>query len=65
MDDSRITNLLFSNDERGLDEVRKKYGSLIGRICGSVLRSREDAEECVNDTLMAVWNAIPPERPKT
>ncbi len=63
MDDHKITDMLFSNNERGLDEVNKKYGSLIGRICGSVLRSREDAEECANDTLNAVWDSIPPSKP--
>lgn len=63
MNDHKITDLLYSNDERGLDEVKKKYGSLIGRICGSVLRSREDAEECSNDTLLAVWDSIPPSKP--
>lgn len=24
----------------------------------------EDCEECVNDTLMKTWNAIPPQKPK-
>lgn len=63
MDDKRITELLYSNNESGLAEVQKKYGSLIGRICGAVLRSREDAEECSNDTLKAVWDSIPPNKP--
>jgi RNA polymerase sigma-70 factor (ECF subfamily) len=31
----------------------------------NILHNREDADECVNDTYMRVWNAIPPERPKT
>lgn len=63
MDDKRITELLYSNNESGLAEVQKKYGSLIGRICGAVLRSREDAEECSNDTLKALWDSIPPNKP--
>lgn len=64
MDDKKITELLYSNDESGLAEISKKYGSLIGRICGAVLHSREDAEECSNDTLMAVWKSIPPNKPE-
>lgn len=63
MDDKRITELLYSNNESGLAEVQRKYGSLIGRICGAVLRSSEDAEECSNDTLRAVWDSIPPNKP--
>lgn len=63
MDDSKITELLFENNEHGLSEVQKKYGTLIGRICGSILRSRTDAEDCANDTLQAVWDGIPPAKP--
>lgn len=63
MDDKKITELLYANNESGLAEVQKKYGSLISRICGAVLRSREDAEECSNDTLKAVWESIPPNKP--
>lgn len=32
-------------------------------IATGILNSREDAEECVNDAYLAVWNSIPPERP--
>lgn len=63
MDDLKITQLLFDNDEHGLSEVQKKYGTLIGRICGSILRSRTDVEDCSNDTLQAVWDSIPPNKP--
>lgn len=63
MDDNKITELLFSNDESGLNEVQKKYGSLIRKICSGILRSKEDAEECANDTLQAVWDGIPPNKP--
>lgn len=30
----------------------------------NILHSREDAEECVSDAYHAVWEKIPPERPK-
>lgn len=63
MNDAKIVELLYSNDERGLAEVQRKYGTLIGRVCGTALRSRTDAEECANDTLKAVWDAIPPAKP--
>jgi len=29
----------------------------------NILHNREDADECVNDTWLAAWNTIPPERP--
>ena len=32
-------------------------------IAWNILRSHGDAEECVNDTYLRTWNAIPPARP--
>lgn len=64
MTDDSIVELIFKKDERGLSELQKKHGRLISRICEGILRSKEDAEECGNDTLKAVWDAIPPDRPQ-
>lgn len=63
MDDSEIIGLLTERDERGLKALEEKFRRLIMKIALGVLNSREDAEDCLNDTLMAVWNAIPPENP--
>lgn len=63
MSDTEIIELLFGNDERGVKLLSDKYSKLIAQICRGMLRSGEDAEEIVNDTLLAVWDAIPPERP--
>lgn len=63
MDDQKIVKLLYNNDERGMKPLSEKYSKLIAQICRGMLRSKEDAEEIANDTLLAVWNAIPPERP--
>lgn len=32
-------------------------------IALGILQNREDAQECVNDTLTRAWGAIPPARP--
>lgn len=63
MNDPEIIELLYNNDERGMKPLSEKYSKLIAQVCRGMLRSREDAEEVANDTLLAVWNAIPPERP--
>ena len=63
MNDSEIVELLYNNDEFGIKQLSKKYSKFIAQICCGMLRSREDAEEVANDTILAVWNAIPPERP--
>lgn len=49
--------------ERGLAELKRKYERLIMKICREVLDSTEDAEECANDTLLAVWEGIERENP--
>ena len=63
MEDARITKLLTDRDQAGLSEIKRKYGRLILKVCRGILRSPEDAEECANDTLLALWNSIPPEEP--
>jgi RNA polymerase sigma-70 factor (ECF subfamily) len=64
MDDKRIIELLFARDEQALREIEEKYGGLCRYIASNVLAMNEDVEECCNDILLAIWNAIPPEVPK-
>ena len=63
MDDTRIINLYWERDETAIKETSSKYGRLCAYIANNILSSREDSEECVNDTYLAVWNAIPTQRP--
>ena len=63
MDDSRIVDLYFDRDESAISESDKKYGRMLTKLSFSLLGSNEDAEECVNDTYLDAWGAIPPARP--
>ena len=63
MEDSAIISLFFSRDDRAITEAHTKYGSYCQRIANSVLDDDFESEECVNDTLLRIWNAIPPEKP--
>lgn len=63
MEDSRIIDLYWNRDQRAIHETAGKYGRLLERVAWNILRSRGDAEECVNDTYFRAWNAIPPTRP--
>lgn len=63
MDDNEIIGLLTERDERGVKALDEKFRRLIMKIALGIVSSREDAEEIVNDTFMAVWNAVPPECP--
>ena len=64
MDDSRIIELYFERSEEAVAESEKKYGRYCGTIAMNVLGNREDAEECVSDTWLRAWNAIPPAKPR-
>ena len=63
MDDLGIIELYFARDEQALKETDAKYGRLCHSIAYNILNNNEDSEECVNDTYIGVWNAIPPTRP--
>ena len=55
--------MYFKRDEKAIAETDAKYGKLCHRIAYNILNNDEDSEECVNDTYIGVWNAIPPTRP--
>lgn len=63
MDDSRIIELFFARDEAAIEETQQAYGAYCRTIADRILESPEDAEECVNDAMLRLWEAIPPQRP--
>lgn len=63
MDDRHILQLLFDRAETAIDALSRRFGWRLYQIAMNILSSSRDAEECVNDTYLALWNAIPPERP--
>lgn len=63
MEDSRIIDLYFARSERAIQETDSKYGGYCYKIAYSILGSREDSEESVNDTYLSAWRAMPPRRP--
>ncbi len=65
MGDEKIIALYFERDERALLETERLYGRLCLTVARSITESEADAEECLNDTLLRLWNAIPPEHPKS
>lgn len=63
MQDQRIIGLFWARDESAIGAVAAVYSSYCHRIAYNILQNNEDAEECVNDTWLSAWNAIPPHRP--
>ena len=63
MEDEKIIDLYWNRDQGAIRHTAEKYGSYCGRIAKNILLNKEDCEECVNDTWMRAWNAMPDERP--
>lgn len=63
MEDKQIIELFWKRDKSAIQEVEQAYQRLLYHIARNITSSAEDAEECVNDTYMKLWNVIPPERP--
>ena len=63
MEDAKIIDLFFLRSETAVTELDQKYGIACKQLAFHILNNREDAEECVNDAYLAVWNTIPPNRP--
>ena len=64
MDNNQIIELYWQRDESAVEITVKQYESYCFKVANNILNNRQDAEECVNDTWIAVWNSIPPQRPK-
>ena len=63
MEDSQIVDLYWERNEQAIRAAALKYGGYCYSIAYNILRSREDADESVNDTYLGAWNAMPPHRP--
>lgn len=63
MDDKQLIELFFARSEQAIQALDEKYGKLCQHLSYNILGNRQDAEECVNDAYLGVWNAIPPARP--
>lgn len=64
MKDSSIVTLLLERSEQALMELKTNYGRLVCSIASHILSHDQDVEECESDTYLAVWNSIPPQRPR-
>ena len=64
MDDEKIIEMLFSRAEESISVIDEKYGAACKKIAKDILGNEQDAEECVSDAYLGVWNTVPPERPK-
>lgn len=64
MEDAQIIELYWQRDDTAIEKTDEKYGGYCYTVANRILSSHEDAEECVNDTWLRAWNAMPPQRPQ-
>ena len=63
MEDRDIVALFWARSDRAIAELSAKYERLCMRVANNILRDEMDAEECVNDAYLGVWNSVPPNAP--
>ncbi|MFI3168341.1 MAG: RNA polymerase sigma factor [Faecalibacterium sp.] len=63
MDDIKIIALYWARSEQAIAQTAQKYQRYCHSIAFHILHSEQDAEECVNETYLAAWNSMPPQRP--
>lgn len=63
MEERKLLDLLWDRSEHAIEKLQSAYGATVYRIAFNILADPQDAEEAVNDTYLALWDAIPPERP--
>lgn len=64
MNDENLVQAIRDRQEAGLVEAKGRYGAYCLYVARNVLHSDQDAEECLNDALLAAWNSIPPQQPE-
>lgn len=65
VEDSQIITLFYQRAEAAIARTQEKYGALCHSVACRILADVRDVEECVSDVYFRVWNAIPPDRPKS
>ena len=63
MNDAEILDLYWARNEAAIDATAQKFGPYCRTVARNILGNPQDEQECLNDTWLAAWNSIPPQRP--
>ena len=63
--DQEILSLCQARDQRAIAALAEKYGAYCHTVAHNILGDHPDAEECVNDAYLAVWNGVPNAPPRS
>ncbi|MBR6242032.1 MAG: sigma-70 family RNA polymerase sigma factor [Ruminococcus sp.] len=64
MDDPSIIDLYWERSEEAIAQTDIKYKKLCMHVADNILLDHSDSEECLSDTYLAAWKAMPSQRPK-
>ena len=64
LSDDEIIALYWSRDEKAITETDFKYKKYLLTVAYNIVQLQPDCEECLNDTYLAAWNAMPPAMPR-
>ena len=64
MKDQEIVRLFWERSPQAVPALEETYGLQLRRLAGNLLSSPQDAEECLNDAYLGLWDSIPPARPE-
>ncbi len=64
MNNQEIIELFWQRSEQAIEETAAKFGAYCRSIAWNLLGNMEDVKECLNDTWLAAWSQIPPDRPR-
>lgn len=62
--DEKIIELYWARNEKAIEETDLKYKKYLFSIAYNIVHDQLDCEECLNDTYLGTWNAIPPQKPR-
>lgn len=63
INDEKIVDLYWARDEKAIEETDLKYRKYLYTVAYNIVHDRLDSEECLNDTYLGAWHAMPPSRP--
>ena len=63
MNDETMIRLLEERREEALEDIHRQYGSFMEHFSARFLGDARDREEAVSDTLLGLWQSIPPHKP--
>ncbi len=64
LSDSEIVELYWARNQDAIKHTDLKYRQYLLTVAQNILHDMQDSEECLNDTYLRTWNAIPPARPR-